>query len=70
MPNVLADYLEDPDSIIRRIRSRDHDSMFWLVEAAPSLRPDDARRALSDSLAGPLDPDCRRFVESKLSLTW
>lgn len=72
-PTILADYIEDPSSILRRIREHDHDWMWWLWEAATMLEIPGADEAWVAVLQGPIDGWClallleRRDPESILS---
>jgi HEAT repeat protein len=59
MPLVLAGYLDDPDSLVSRIRAHDHDWMFWLAEAAWILEVPDADDALVRGAQAPYDTECQ-----------
>jgi hypothetical protein len=48
MPIVLADYLDDPNSLLRRIQSHDHEWMRWLVQAAAQVNVPGIDNALVD----------------------
>jgi hypothetical protein len=66
MPIVLADYIEDPASVPRRIRGHDHDWMFWLAEAASLLDIEDGEPALS--VCAETAPDeCREICRDALN---
>lgn len=70
MPLVLADYLEDPGSLVQRIASHDHEWMLWLATAARQLEVAGAEAALRDGASGAPDPECRRICQEELeSLT-
>lgn len=62
MALALADYIEDPPSICRRIREHDHDSMFWLVEAASILQIPGSEGAFKAALAAPVDAHCAEII--------
>jgi hypothetical protein len=66
MPLVLADYIEDPDSVTRRIREHDHDFMYWLVEATAFLDIPDAPDALSEALGQASDETCLGIIRERL----
>lgn len=63
MPLVLADYIEDPPSIPRRIGEHDHDWMWWLWEAAKLLDIPGSDAAFAAVLAGPIDADCEGIIK-------
>lgn len=46
IPIALADFLDDPSSIARRVSAHDHDWMPWLVRVAVRLPIDDVRIVL------------------------
>jgi hypothetical protein len=62
MPLVLAAYIEDPTSLARRIREHDHDSMFWLLEAARRLQAPGMEEAIVDALELPVDAECVEII--------
>lgn len=66
MPNVLADYLDDPSSIMRRISEHDHDWMFWVAEAARLLHPPRAESTLAGGSSDLPDPDCQKICAEAL----
>jgi len=66
MPMVLADYLDDPDSLVRRIKSHDHDSMLWLVMAAARLGVEGAEEALMAATTELPDDKCREICAGEL----
>lgn len=57
---VILLVLTDPDAIARRIRSHDHDRMWWLATAASKIDDPDAIAALRDCSASAPDEDCRK----------
>jgi hypothetical protein len=63
MPLVLADYIEDPSSIPRRIGEHDHEWMWWLWEAATLLEIPGSSAAFNAALAGPIDADCEGIIK-------
>lgn len=66
MPLVLADYIEDPSSVVRRIRDHDHDFMFWLVNALAYLEFPEAQQVLTEALAEPFDNACVDIIRERL----
>lgn len=66
MPLVLADYLDDRSSIVRRISAHDHDWMFWIAEAARLLDPPDAEPALVQGSTVLPDTNCRAICAEAL----
>jgi hypothetical protein len=66
MPLVLADYIEDPESVTRRIRDHDHDFMYWLVEATAMLDIPDAEDALTEALGRATDETCTNIIRERL----
>jgi hypothetical protein len=58
MPLVLADYIENPDAITRRVREHDHEHMFWVAEAAGIFQPPGAVEALRACAESPPDRGC------------
>lgn len=66
MQLVLADYIEDPNRIESRIRSHDHEHMFWLAEAAIILKPEGAVEALTECAESPADRHCGEICRSAL----
>jgi hypothetical protein len=66
MPMVLADYLDDPDSIVRRIKSHDHEWMLWLVLAAARLGVRGAEEALMAGATELPDDTCREICAEEL----
>lgn len=67
-PLVLADYIEDPGSVARRILAHDHDFMFWLVDAAMILGIEDARETLEAALTLPMDEECHEIIRGWLAV--
>jgi hypothetical protein len=68
MPNVLADYIEDPRSLARRITQHDHEWMFWLVEAADILHAPGADQAFDAALG--FDAECADIVRDRPSIKY
>jgi hypothetical protein len=66
MPLVLADYIEDPESVVHRIELHDHDWMPWLARAAAVLDLPGAEQALTASASDLPDADCRASCEEEL----
>lgn len=66
MALVLAESIERPDSVARRIREHDHDWMFWLVEAATLLPIPGGLEAVQAGHADPPDPECARIFADAL----
>lgn len=66
MPLVLADYIEDPTSVMRRIRNHDHEFMFWLVLATVVLDIADAQVGLVEALDRPIDEACAAIIRGRL----
>jgi hypothetical protein len=66
MPLVLADYIEDPTSVSRRIRDHDHAFMFWLVDASAILGIDDAEKAKAEALRQPIDEGCAEILRGRI----
>ena len=66
MPLVLAEYLDDRPSIVRRISTHDHDWMFWVSEAARLLDVPDAEPALAQGSTDLPDADCRAICTEAL----
>jgi hypothetical protein len=67
MPLVLADYLDDPGSLLRRIESHDHDWMLWLVMAAAQLDVPGIDEALATGASDLPDEECRAICGRQLS---
>ena len=67
MPMVLAAHLEDPDSIVRRIRAHDHEWMLWLAMAAATLALHGSREALEEGATSHPDPACRSICSRELT---
>ena len=68
MPMVLADYIDDPDSLARRIVAHDHDRMTWLTTAAGVLDAPGAEAAMANLAAAAPDETCRREATHGLEL--
>lgn len=67
MPMVLADYLDDPNSVVRRIAGHDHDWMLWLAMAAEMLNLPGAEAALATAARESPDTDCRDACAKELA---
>jgi hypothetical protein len=65
MPLVLADYIEDPTSIARRIRDHDHEWMFWLVDAASLLPVPDSAGSFAAARGLPVDRACLDIIDNR-----
>jgi hypothetical protein len=66
MPMVLADYIDDPTSLVRRLDTHDHDWMFWVARAAKILMPSGAEAALRKAAQDSRDPECRQICADEL----
>jgi hypothetical protein len=66
MPMVLADYVEDPTSLVRRLKAHDHDWTFWVARAAKSLLPTGAEEALREASQYSPDAKCREICADEL----
>lgn len=67
MAMVLAEYVEDPVSVVRRIATHDHDWMFWLLQAASVLDVSDYDAALETASSLGLDAVCAKHVEHAIA---
>ena len=66
MPMVLADYLDDPTSLLRRIKNHDHEWMLWLAMAAAQLELPGVEDALEEGAEGLPDQVCREICAERL----
>lgn len=66
MPLVLAEYLDAPGSIVRRIQAHDHEWMQWLAIAAVNLDVSAAREALAAGATAHPDQECRDICSKEL----
>jgi len=71
MPLLLADYLEDPTSLVRRIRAHHHAWLLWLAKAVASLDPPGGEAALRAGADDLPDEECREICRTELiALQW
>lgn len=66
MPMVLADYIDDPRTLVRRIAAHDHPSMFWLATATHALDPPDGEQTLRTAASELPDSECQRICREEL----
>lgn len=66
MPLVIADYIDNPASIVDRIRAHDHEWMFWLVEAADILGASGTDEAFEAALG--FDEECAAIIRDRPSI--
>jgi hypothetical protein len=64
---VVCMLMENPQEIVERIRSHDHELMQWLTMAARRLRTEEARAALQECARSAPDRPCRRMCEGALA---
>jgi hypothetical protein len=67
MPLVLATYLEDPQSVVRRIADHDHEWMPLLAQSAAMLDKAGMEQVLVEGSKGLPDIECRRLCEESLA---
>jgi hypothetical protein len=67
MPLVLAAYLEDEGSLVRRLDQHDHEWMFWLAVATRLLDVPGAEDALRRCSNGAPDAECRKTCSEGLA---
>jgi hypothetical protein len=65
MPLVIADYIDNPASVVDRIRAHDHEWMFWLVEAVDTLGASGTDEAFEAAIG--FDDECAAIIRDRPS---
>jgi HEAT repeat protein len=65
--DVVLLYMNEPDTVLDRIRGHDHDRMGWLAYAARLIGTREALAALRDCATSAADERCRSICASRLA---